>query len=114
MQSVQDQYNTHSVHVSFKSNTYWLSIIYRRLCIFANLDLTEIYKTKNEISQSEKEDKQLRSRSDNIPFQSMNVDVVLNLLKETKSLHDEADILHYLYETKWDTKWVCAVIMGLL
>ena len=30
----------------------------------------------------------------------MNVDDLLGLLKETKSLHDEADILHYLYETK--------------
>lgn len=33
-------------------------------------------------------------------FQSMNPEDLLNLLKETKSLHEEADILHYLFETK--------------
>lgn len=33
-------------------------------------------------------------------FQSMNDDVLLTMLKETKSLHEEADILHYLFETK--------------
>ena len=33
-------------------------------------------------------------------FQSMNDEVLLTMLKETKSLHEEADILHYLFETK--------------
>lgn len=33
-------------------------------------------------------------------FQSMNVEDLLNMLKDTKSLHEEADILHYLFETK--------------
>jgi phosphorylase kinase alpha/beta subunit len=33
-------------------------------------------------------------------FGSMDTDALLKLLKETKSLHVEADIIHYLYETK--------------
>lgn len=33
-------------------------------------------------------------------FQSMNDEDLLNMLKETKSIHEEADILHYLFESK--------------
>lgn len=40
-----------------------------------------------------------RPRNDT-SFQSMNEEDMLLMLKETKSLHDEADILHYLLETK--------------
>lgn len=36
----------------------------------------------------------------NVHYQNMNINDLLNMLKETKSLHDEADILHYLYENK--------------
>ncbi|CAF0780748.1 unnamed protein product [Brachionus calyciflorus] len=36
----------------------------------------------------------------NVTYQKMNDDDLLNLLRDNKSLHDEADILHYLYETK--------------
>ncbi len=35
-----------------------------------------------------------------VVFESMNTDDLLHMLKETKSLHVEADIIHYLYETK--------------
>ena len=40
-----------------------------------------------------------RPRNDTT-FQSMNEEDMLLMLKETKSLHDEADILHYLLEIK--------------
>ncbi len=33
-------------------------------------------------------------------FHRMNEYELLGMLRETKSLHDHADILHYLYETK--------------
>ena len=47
------------------------------------------------------EDKEnLRLRETPVIFESMNTDDLLNMLKETKSLHVEADILHYLHETK--------------
>ena len=42
-----------------------------------------------------------RTRNDSpVHFHTMNTDELLKILKETKSLHDEADILHYLFETK--------------
>ncbi len=41
-----------------------------------------------------------RVRGTETQYQNMNVEELLNLLKDTKSLHDEADILHFLYETK--------------
>ena len=37
-------------------------------------------------------------------FQSMNAEDLLTTLKESKSLHEEADILHYLFETKYDPR----------
>ena len=37
-----------------------------------------------------------RSRGESLSYQSMNEDDLLTMLKETKSLHDEADILHCL------------------
>lgn len=35
-------------------------------------------------------------------FQTMTEEDLLLMLKETKSLHDEADILHYLLEIKFE------------
>lgn len=46
------------------------------------------------------EERRVRTDSNNPQYQTMNVEMLLNLLKETKSLHDEADILHFLYEAK--------------
>jgi hypothetical protein len=45
-------------------------------------------------------DKRNRTDSTASLYQTMNIDDLLNLLKETKSVHDEADILHYLFEIK--------------
>ena len=42
-----------------------------------------------------------RPRNDT-SFQSMNEEDLLAMLKETKSVHDEADILHYLLEIKYE------------
>ena len=47
----------------------------------------------------ESEENETRSKAET-QFQSMNEYDLLALLKETKSLHDEADILHYLQEKK--------------
>jgi hypothetical protein len=44
------------------------------------------------------EEKRIRMETQN--YQTMNVDVLYELLKQTKSIHDEADILHFLFETK--------------
>ena len=53
----------------------------------------------------EESEKRLRTDSPSATaYHSMNVDELLNMLKENKSLHDEADILHYLYEIK-DLDW---------
>lgn len=46
------------------------------------------------------ERQQSRSNAPNETYQKMNDDDILNMLRDNKSLHDEADILHYLYETK--------------
>jgi hypothetical protein len=51
-------------------------------------------------SSDSKSGTRARSNSNTMLYQSMDVDIVLNLLKETKSIQDEADILHYIYETK--------------
>lgn len=63
------------------------------------IDLKEVKKyARSELSNAnENEDRRIR---DNKQYLSMNTDEVINLLKETKSLHDEADIVHFLYETK--------------
>jgi hypothetical protein len=53
------------------------------------------------INNSGKQMARARSDSNAMLFQSMDVDVLFNLLKEAKTIHDEADILHYLYETKY-------------
>jgi hypothetical protein len=45
----------------------------------------------------DEQDKRTRTETS---FQSMNEEDLLLMLKVTKSLHDEADILHYLLETK--------------
>lgn len=58
----------------------------------------EIKKHLNKESTFETEDRRIRGAE--AQYHHMNVDEMLNLLKETKSLHDEADILHFLYETK--------------
>jgi hypothetical protein len=49
------------------------------------------------------DDAEKRPRSDtptSSQYQAMNIDDLLNTLKHIKSLHDEADIIHYLYEIK--------------
>lgn len=58
-------------------------------------------KNKPMISVEDVENKRTRADTTSSQFQSMNVDDLLNMLKETKSIHDEADILHYLFETKF-------------
>jgi phosphorylase kinase alpha/beta subunit len=53
----------------------------------------------------EEGEKRTRLDSTSSTFHTMSADDLLSLLKEDKSLHDEADILHYLYEIKgleWD------------
>jgi hypothetical protein len=61
--------------------------------------LIEIRKNmNNKESMYEVDDRRVRGTE--TQYQNMNVEELLNLLKDTKSLHDEADILHFLYETK--------------
>ncbi len=56
---------------------------------------------KKELKSSISIDENSRSRGEPlVVFESMNTDDLLHMLKETKSLHVEADIIHYLYETK--------------
>lgn len=74
-------------------------------------------KIKDSSKKSEKpeigitvDDKEKRHRSDSAnhnatQYQSMNDEDLLSMLKETKFLNDEADILHYLFETK-GVNWV--------
>ena len=61
-------------------------------------DLIEIRKNINKESNYEIDERRIRGTE--TQYQNMNVEELLNLLKDTKSLHDEADILHFLYETK--------------
>jgi hypothetical protein len=61
--------------------------------------LIEIRKNINN-KESMYEVDERRVRGTETQYQNMNVEELLNLLKDTKSLHDEADILHFLYETK--------------
>ena len=66
--------------------------------------LIEKQKATSEKLQINLDDSEKRSRTSEIPlsqFQNMNDDDLLVMLKETKSLHDEADILHYLFERKF-------------
>jgi len=56
---------------------------------------------KKELKSSISIEENSRSRGEPLViFESMNTDDLLHMLKETKSLHVEADIIHYLYETK--------------
>lgn len=59
---------------------------------------------KNTISLDELDKRSSRASGDQTSmssqFHTMNVEDLLMMLKETKSIHEEADILHYLFETK--------------
>jgi hypothetical protein len=65
-----------------------------------NIDLKEVRKYANKESVFDADDRRARTEVNSVQLHNMNFDEVLNLLKETKSLHDEADVLHFLYETK--------------
>ena len=49
----------------------------------------------------EKDQKRTRSDTPTRHYEKMNEFDLLSMLKDNKSLLDEADIVHYLYETKF-------------
>lgn len=65
-----------------------------------DITLLDIEKKIEQHNLEKMSDMESRSRNESLSYQSMNEEDLLTMLKETKSLHDEADILHCLFLMK--------------